>query len=101
MYEPFPIFSYLVKAYKLAFPSSTEQSHIYINALVSNESSEQLSDHQKKILIESSKLKVLISMGERFIAAYANNILKEEKLSSPLSVFAALINNAEVDNGAE
>jgi hypothetical protein len=98
VYEPFPIFSYLVRAYKLAFPSSTEQSHIYINALVSSESSGQLSDVQKKILIESSKLKVLISMGERFITNYADNIIRGEKSSSQLSMFAELVNNAGVDN---
>lgn len=102
VYEPFPISSYLVKAYKSAFPSSIEQSHIYINTLIYDEPcSKHMSDHQQKILIESNKLKVLISKGDEFINAYANNIINQENLSSKLSVFAELINNAEVDNGAE
>ena len=101
VYEPAPIFSYLVKAYKLAYPSSQEQFHIYINTVVSNEGVKQLSDHQQKILIESSKLKVLISKGDDFITAYANNVVREEKLASQLSLFAELVNNAEADNDSK
>jgi hypothetical protein len=102
VYEPFPISSYLVKAYKLAFPSNKEQSRIYVNALEYDEPyGADIRDHQQKILIESSKLKVLISKGDKFIAAYANNILKAEKLVSQLSQFSQLVNDAEVSNDSK
>ena len=109
VYEPAPISSYLVKAYKLAYPSRIDQRFICINALVYNDLTfaddeafrDNIDDHQKNISIESSKLKVLISKGDNFITAYANNIIKEEKSLSQLSVLADLVNNAEVDNDSE
>lgn len=101
VYEPLPISSYLVKAYKLAYPTSQEQSHIYINTLVTNEGFEQLGDHQRNILIESSKLKVLINKGDKFITAYANNILKEKKSENELSQFSKLVNEADVSNDSK
>jgi hypothetical protein len=102
VYEPFPISSYLVKAYKLAFPSNKEQSRIYVNALEYDEPySADISDHQQKILIESSKLKVLINKGDKFITAYANNIFKEEESAKELSQFSQLVNDAEVSNDSK
>ena len=109
VYEPAPISSYLIKAYKLAYPSRIDQRFICINALVYDDlifaddeaSRDNIGDHQQNISIESSKLKVLISKGDDFITAYANNILKEEESVSQLSQFSQLVNNAEVSNDPE
>jgi hypothetical protein len=109
VYEPAPIFSYLVKAYKLAYPSSIDQRFIYINALVYDDlvsaddeaSRDNISDHQQNISIESSKLKVLINKGDKFITAYANNILKEKESENELSQFSKLVNEAEVSNDSK
>jgi hypothetical protein len=104
VYEPFPIYSYLIKALKLAYPDISKQSRIYLDAIVEYDIlSRGFFDEVGALeaLLESSKLKVLISKGDKFINAYANNIINQEKLSSKLSMFAELINNAEVDNGAE
>jgi hypothetical protein len=98
VYEPVSDFSYLVRAYKLAYPK--EQSDIYIYIVIADDCY-QMSNHQQQLLIESSKLKVLISKGEQFITAYANSILKQEKILSPLSLFSDLVNKAEGDNDSE
>jgi hypothetical protein len=99
VYEPLPCFSYLVRALKLIVPESSEQSRVEVMIKIVN--SMTIDEKIETTLIESSKLKVLISKGDEFINAYANNIIDQENLSSKLSVFAELINNAEVDNGAE
>lgn len=99
VYEPLPCFSYLVRALKLIVPESSEQSRVEVMIKIVN--SMIIDEEIETALIESSKLKVLISKGDEFINAYANNIINQENLSSKLSVFAELINNAEVDNGAE
>ena len=102
VYEPFPICSYLIKAFKIAYPDISEQSRIYLNAIVYNYKFLYSGFWDEygalEALIESSKLKVLINKGDKFITAYANNIIKEEKSLSQLSVLADLVNNAEVDN---
>ena len=99
VYEPLPCFSYLVRALKLIVPESSEQSRVVV--MIKIVQSMNRDEEIETALIESSKLKVLISKGDEFINAYANNIIDQENLSSKLSVFAELINNAEVDNGAE
>jgi hypothetical protein len=101
MYEPLPSFSYLVRALKLIYPEPWQQSHARVMTIVILISRTSINEEMKAALLESSKLKVLISKGDEFINAYANNIINQKKLSSKLSVFAELINNAEVDNGAE
>lgn len=99
VYEPLPCFSYLVRALKLIVPESSEQSRVEV--MIKIVKGRSCDEEIETALIESSKLKVLISKGDEFINAYANNIIDQENLSSKLSVFAELINNAEVDNGAE
>jgi hypothetical protein len=99
VYEPLPCFSYLVRALKLIVPESSEQSRVVV--MIKIVQGMNRDEEIETALIESSKLKVLISKGDEFINAYANNIIDQENLSSKLSVFAELINNAEVDNGAE
>ena len=99
VYEPLPCFSYLVRALKLIVPESRKQSRVEVMIKIVN--GMDWDEEIETALIESSKLKVLISKGDKFINAYANNIIDQENLSSKLSVFAELINNAEVDNGAE
>lgn len=103
VYEPLSTFSYLIKALKLAYPDPKVQSYTWINVLESPLEAVELQQKelQQKILIESSKLKVLINKGDKFITAYANNILKEEESVSQLSQFSQLVNNAEVSNDPE
>ena len=92
----------MIKAFKIAYPDISEQSRIYLNAIVYNYKFLYSGFWDEygalEALIESSKLKVLINKGDKFITAYANNIIKEEKSLSQLSVLADLVNNAEVDN---
>ena len=97
VYEPFPIHSYFIKALKLAHPNITRQSRLPINAWIHN----NLYDAELEALVESSKLKVLISKGDKFITAYANNITKERKSVSQLSQLSELVNSAEVGNDPE
>lgn len=97
VYEPLPIYSYLIKALKLAYPSITEQSQIMLLGILVTE----FFNDGLNILMESSKLKVLINKGDKFIAAYANNILKEEQSAKELSHFSQLVNDAEVSNDSK
>jgi hypothetical protein len=101
VYEPLPCFSYLVRALKLIVPESREQSRVEVMIKIVKDMTIDKEIKIETALLESSKLKVLISKGDKFINAYANNIINQENLSTKLSVFAELINNAEVDNGAE
>jgi hypothetical protein len=101
MYEPLPSFSYLVRALKLIYPEPWQQSQARVMIIVILISRKNINEAMEAALLESSKLKVLISKGDEFINAYADNIINQKKLSSKLSSFAELINNAEVDNGAE
>ena len=95
VYEPLPIYSYLIKALKSAYPDIAEQFSIPLVGIVVTESFNQ------QALLESNKLKVLIDKGDQFITAYADNIIKQEKLSRQLSKFSKLVNNAEVNDDVE
>lgn len=97
VYEPLPIYSYLIKALKLAYPDIKEQSCITLLGMVVNESFNDGLD----VLLESNKLRVLINKGDKFITAYAKNILKEEKSVSELFQFSQLVNDAEVSNDSK
>lgn len=97
VYEPLPIYSYLIKALKLAYPGIIEQSRIMLFGILVTE----LFNDGLDVLLESNKLKVLIDKGDKFITAYANNILKEEESAKELSQFSQLVNDAEVSNDSK
>jgi hypothetical protein len=96
-YEPLPFFSYLIKAYKLAYPTNQEQLWLSLNGIIIPEYM-SLNEQSLTGIMESSKLKILLSKGDTAITAYANNIGKKEELLNKLSRFGQLVNNAEVDN---
>ena len=92
VYKPLPTFSYLIKAFKLAYPDIKEQSRIRLLGIVVPESF----DRGLQALIESNKLKILLNKENTFIPSYSNNIVEEKKTPSPLSIFSQLVNNAEI-----
>jgi hypothetical protein len=79
VYEPLPIYAYLIKALKLAYPDIKEQSCITLLGIVVTESFNDGLD----ILLESNKLKLLINKRDKF------------------SQFSQLVNEAEVSDDSK
>ena len=97
IYKPLPLYAYLIKAYKLAYPSEQDQSLLMINAIITFKEF-ILEDWNEEAVLESSKLKVILSQGNAVVNSYAQNILKKEEMLRKLSRFSDLVNNSGVDN---
>lgn len=97
IYKPLPFYAYLIKAYNLAYPSEQDQSLLMINAIIIFEEF-IFENWNEEAVLESSKLKVILSQGNAVVNSYAQNILKKEEILHKLSRFGDLVNNSEVEN---